>query len=229
MIQIKQPSITAAASLHAVPTALALCLGLGGLDLAVLNVWVLPRLLTATDISASRNISPEPARPARPARAATSAAKASSVAIAAPAPAPQLTAASEPRPSAQPAAVLNPEPERPLRLAEPAPSWTAAPNGVVTFGSGAVWVGPRSRQALNELANEVRDGDGPVLVAGHADRPGPRDLNQRLSEQRARAVAAVLVGAGIPQGRIEVRGYGEEQPSADGRDRRVEIRLGGAP
>lgn len=69
-----------------------------------------------------------------------------------------------------------------------------------------------------------------VQVIGHTDSDGAADYNQRLSEDRARAVSGILVDGGVPFDRIESIGRGENQPvasnlSEDGKaqNRRVEI------
>ena len=65
-----------------------------------------------------------------------------------------------------------------------------------------------------------------LRIAGHTDRVGEPDKNHRLSEQRAPAVKAFLVQAGIGMGRLEVLGYGDTRelyPAPDARTRRVEI------
>ncbi|MCR9124631.1 MAG: OmpA family protein [Rhodobacteraceae bacterium] len=69
-----------------------------------------------------------------------------------------------------------------------------------------------------------------VQVIGHTDNTGDATYNQGLSERRARAVANVLIGAGVSSGRILAVGRGENQPVAsnltpEGRalNRRVEI------
>jgi OOP family OmpA-OmpF porin len=70
-----------------------------------------------------------------------------------------------------------------------------------------------------------------VLVWGHADRAGPAEYNQGLSERRAEAVAEYLERKGVSRDRMTVEGFGETKPvvpTADGvpepRNRRVEIR-----
>lgn len=200
---------------------LAFCLGLGGADLAVLNVWVLPALLggTATDVSASSN-PPQPAaakkkvKPALQPVADKTSAPPATLVDSQPSPAPaKLEPVVEPALPAAPAAALEPEEPR---------------ESVVLFGRGVHSVGPRGRQQLSDLAAAVNRGEQPfVIVAGHADSLGPDDYNRKLSEQRALAVADLLVEAGIERDRIKVRAYGEERPSPDGHDRRVEIQLGG--
>lgn len=69
-----------------------------------------------------------------------------------------------------------------------------------------------------------------VEVVGHTDSTGAAAYNQDLSEQRARAVAGVLRGAGVSAGRIVPYGQGENQPIASNlteagkaQNRRVEI------
>lgn len=69
-----------------------------------------------------------------------------------------------------------------------------------------------------------------VIIVGHADEIGTKDYNQRLSERRAGAVAAFLVGEGLESQRIRVRGEGERLPVAPNktpegraRNRRTEV------
>ena len=69
-------------------------------------------------------------------------------------------------------------------------------------------------------------------MAGHADRSGSAQYNQRLSQRRADVVAAELVRNGVNRSDIGVSAYGESRPlvpTADGvrepQNRRVEIVL----
>jgi OOP family OmpA-OmpF porin len=48
-----------------------------------------------------------------------------------------------------------------------------------------------------------------INVAGHADRLGSAQYNQKLSERRADAVKAYLVRQGAPADRIETLGFGK--------------------
>ena len=71
-----------------------------------------------------------------------------------------------------------------------------------------------------------------IEVAGHADRSGTPQYNQRLSQRRADNVAAELVRRGVPRNAIVVTAFGESRPlvpTADGvrepQNRRVEIVL----
>jgi outer membrane protein OmpA-like peptidoglycan-associated protein len=81
-------------------------------------------------------------------------------------------------------------------------------------------------KVLNEYENTL------VTISGHTDSSGSDSYNQLLSEQRATAVAHVILSEGIVVERVAARGFGESQPIADnstaaGRaeNRRVEITL----
>jgi OOP family OmpA-OmpF porin len=73
-----------------------------------------------------------------------------------------------------------------------------------------------------------------ISVVGHTDSVGPDAYNQGLSERRAKAVEAFLVGKGVKPERIRTSGKGETVPvasnqSASGRamNRRTEIEFQG--
>lgn len=72
--------------------------------------------------------------------------------------------------------------------------------------------------------------DTTVQILGHTDNTGSAAHNQGLSQRRANAVADVMMNGGVPFGRIEAIGRGEDQPIASNLDdagrrmnRRVEI------
>lgn len=57
--------------------------------------------------------------------------------------------------------------------------------------------------------------DNPRLIielSGHTDTQGSATHNQLLSENRAKTVVEYLTAMGIPAGRFQFKGYGEEQP-----------------
>ncbi|WP_425074360.1 OmpA family protein [Sagittula sp. S175] len=69
-----------------------------------------------------------------------------------------------------------------------------------------------------------------VQVIGHTDSDGDAAYNQNLSQRRAQSVANVFISQGVPAGRIQVIGRGEDQPIASNltpegkqQNRRVEI------
>ncbi len=72
--------------------------------------------------------------------------------------------------------------------------------------------------------------DTTVQVIGHTDSDGDAAYNLGLSQDRAQSVGNVFVSEGVPGGRIEVLGRGEDQPIASNltsegkaQNRRVEI------
>ncbi|MBQ6046556.1 MAG: PD40 domain-containing protein [Bacteroidales bacterium] len=54
-----------------------------------------------------------------------------------------------------------------------------------------------------------------VMLEGHTDDVGSDAANQKLSENRAKAVYDYLIEKGIAQSRLEYKGYGESKPIAD--------------
>ncbi|MFV0491790.1 MAG: OmpA family protein [Pseudorhodobacter sp.] len=69
-----------------------------------------------------------------------------------------------------------------------------------------------------------------VQVVGHTDNTGSASYNRDLSQRRANSVASVLMNNGVPGGRIQAYGRGEDQPIASNlsdagraQNRRVEI------
>ncbi len=74
--------------------------------------------------------------------------------------------------------------------------------------------------------------DMKLELSGHTDGKGSVDYNQKLSEQRAKAVYDYLVKAGVSKTNLTWKGYGKSEPiatndTAEGRqlNRRVELRI----
>ena len=51
-----------------------------------------------------------------------------------------------------------------------------------------------------------------VSVEGHTDSDGDFDMNQQLSDERARTVMNQLVAMGIAQDRLISKGFGKSKP-----------------
>ncbi len=51
-----------------------------------------------------------------------------------------------------------------------------------------------------------------LRIDGHADERGSDEYNLALSKRRAAEAKRFLVQQGVEAGRLEVEGYGEEQP-----------------
>lgn len=54
-----------------------------------------------------------------------------------------------------------------------------------------------------------------IELGGHTDNVGNSAFNQKLSEQRAKAVYDYLIGKGISNSRLSYKGYGPSRPIAD--------------
>jgi outer membrane protein OmpA-like peptidoglycan-associated protein len=113
--------------------------------------------------------------------------------------------------------------------AAPAPARTY----LVFFDWDRADLNDRARQIIEEAAmNSTRVQTTRIEIAGHADRSGTPQYNQRLSERRAQAVAAELERRGVPRSAMVIQAFGESRPlvpTADGvrepQNRRVEIVL----
>ena len=90
-----------------------------------------------------------------------------------------------------------------------------------------------SQESLDALFNFMNDNPGvEVHITGHTDAVGSDESNQRLSENRAKAVRKALIMSGIDGSRITCEGRGENEPvdtneTEEGRakNRRVEIEV----
>jgi outer membrane protein OmpA-like peptidoglycan-associated protein len=109
----------------------------------------------------------------------------------------------------------------------------------VTFASGILFdvdsdkLRSEAQTNLRDLATSLKSYEGTnVLVVGHTDATGSDAYNQGLSERRAAAARAFLLGAGLTTDRVEAAGRGETEPvgtndTAEGRqaNRRVEVAI----
>ena len=103
------------------------------------------------------------------------------------------------------------------------------------FEIGSAELKPAFKDALNQIAHIMTgvSPDATVEIHGHASRTGPEELNERLADQRANAVAEYLIAQGVlPIAIVGVRGFGYKKPIADNKtsegrskNRRVEIQL----
>ncbi len=130
----------------------------------------------------------------------------------------------------------DPEPEPPAVLAGRACQErfdAALTASRIEFMSGSALVRQRSYPLLAELAEIATScPEAQLAIEGHTDWAGPDDVNQRMSEARAQAVADYLIGAGVSELRIVVIGHGESQPVQSNRteagraaNRRIEVNV----
>jgi outer membrane protein OmpA-like peptidoglycan-associated protein len=104
----------------------------------------------------------------------------------------------------------------------------------VQFETGTAALKAESDAVLGQVARVLAEHPEleVVEVQGHTDDTGTPELNQRLSDDRARAVVTWLVDHGVAANRLVPKGYGQERPlrenaTEEGRasNRRVEFRV----
>jgi len=99
------------------------------------------------------------------------------------------------------------------------------------FDFDSARIKPGFNSTMDKVSNVVnRYGKTFLTVVGHTDSVGAANYNQRLSEQRAQAVAQYFASKGVIPERLAAEGKGESAPRAsnatpDGRrlNRRVEV------
>ncbi|MEO8184068.1 MAG: OmpA family protein [Deltaproteobacteria bacterium] len=128
-------------------------------------------------------------------------------------------------------------PKRPLGVAAPPDTKLEPPlraiDEILRFRPNQRRLSPAQITILDIVALRflAQPPDTLLVVEGHSDRTGGNAYNQHLSEMRAAGVRVHLMGAGIDQKRIAIKGYGSSRPAADDaaggptESRRVEFRL----
>lgn len=74
---------------------------------------------------------------------------------------------------------------------------------------------PESFVELDKLVSYLQQNSLRIEIGGHTDNQGSDEYNDRLSENRAKAVYDYLVQKGIPANRLQYKGYGMRVPVAD--------------
>ena len=86
------------------------------------------------------------------------------------------------------------------------------PEGV-TFSTGSATVASSFMPALREVARSLNaHPNSTVRVVGHTDNVGSAAYNQQLSQDRALAVANILVRDGVSASRMTYSGRGYNEP-----------------
>ena len=103
----------------------------------------------------------------------------------------------------------------------------------IEFETGSAKLEKSSFVELNKLADLLRENEGlKVEIGGHTDNVGNAADNQKLSQNRAKAVVDYLAEKGIDIKRLIAKGYGSTQPIAENntdsgraRNRRTEMKV----
>lgn len=101
----------------------------------------------------------------------------------------------------------------------------------ITFDAGTSALDPAGQAVLRAVAQILMSQPAITIEIGaHTDSRGADTFNQRVSQERADAVLAFLVAAGVPAARLRAVGYGETVPidtnsTAAGRERNRRIEL----
>ncbi|MCL2876629.1 MAG: OmpA family protein [Betaproteobacteria bacterium] len=101
----------------------------------------------------------------------------------------------------------------------------------INFDVDKATIRPDSQGTINEIVKLLETyPDLKIRVEGHTDDTGGAEHNATLSENRASSVFGALLARGIPQNRLEAKGFGMTRPIADNgteegraKNRRVEL------
>ena len=106
----------------------------------------------------------------------------------------------------------------------------------IYFHAGSKALSQRDRKKLDFMLQYMRymPLQGTVVLNGHSDSQGPRQVNLQISRLRVEAIRKYLIAQGLDQARIKTHAYGESKPMSTNRfpsgrelNRRVAIRIVG--
>ncbi len=91
---------------------------------------------------------------------------------------------------------------------------------------------PKSESEIKEVSQFLKTNPVLIEIGGHTDAVGSSEYNQKLSENRARAVFERLVQLGVRENQMRFKGYGASQPLIDDKktvknqlNRRIEFKI----
>jgi outer membrane protein OmpA-like peptidoglycan-associated protein len=101
----------------------------------------------------------------------------------------------------------------------------------ILFAVNSAELSASAKRDIDKLSETLRKYEGTnIIIEGHTDNTGSRELNQGLSERRAQAVANYARSRGVEASRMQAKGYAFDQPIADNttaegrsQNRRVEV------
>ncbi len=101
----------------------------------------------------------------------------------------------------------------------------------ILFDSGKSVLSESSKTALKNFATSLKSTpETDVTIYGHTDNTGSREVNEKLSRERAESVASYLKSNGVDGNRLTTAGKAYDEPVADNstaagraQNRRVEV------
>lgn len=104
-------------------------------------------------------------------------------------------------------------------------------DSAILFDINSYQLKPASKESISDLAEILKKyEDTNIMFSGYTDNTGREEYNQKLSEDRAKAVAEYAAFVGVDAERMTIIGYGESDPIADNgtaagrsQNRRVEV------
>ena len=85
----------------------------------------------------------------------------------------------------------------------------------INFDVAKSTIKPESFTTINRIATFMKEHPGiSFRIDGHTDSDGSDAFNQKLSEDRSKAIRSALIKFGIHESRLESKGWGESKPIA---------------
>lgn len=108
---------------------------------------------------------------------------------------------------------------------------TAPDHFLLYFDKGTAQLTADSQALLPKIEKSIASRNSvDIMVIGHSDTAGNAEFNLRLSQERALAVAKLLVTRGVPESHLAATSHGENNPLIatgdnvdEPRNRRVEV------
>ncbi|WP_196888937.1 OmpA family protein [Aureivirga sp. CE67] len=83
----------------------------------------------------------------------------------------------------------------------------------VTFDFDSFKLTEAAKLEIQEVFDYLKNDEHlKIKITGHTDNLGKEDFNQKLSENRAKAVANYLMELGVSEDRVSAKGFGEKEP-----------------
>lgn len=103
----------------------------------------------------------------------------------------------------------------------------------LSFRSGSAYISRESNEIIDAVSGALEDcSDYSIAIGGHTDDNGNAEVNKTMSQERADRVRAGLIDRGIAENLVTAKGYGSEQPLAEGSgpeadatNRRIEFKI----